>query len=55
MKLGQELFAIKLYEMEQQYGKLQSKIEIFGQQNHKRIREELQKAKEEYQKHALML
>lgn len=55
MKLGQELFAIKLYEMEQQYGKLQSKVEICGQQNHKRIREELQKAKEEYREHALML
>ena len=55
MKLNQELFAIKLYEMEQQYGKIQSRIHICGQENHKRIREELQKAKDEFHEHAMIL
>lgn len=55
MNMNQEIFAIKLYEMEQEYGKLQSRIRICGQGNHDKIREELQKSKDEYQEHNLML
>ncbi len=55
MKLNQEIFAIKLYEMEQEYGKLQSRLRICGQENQQKIREELEKAKDEYKEHALVL
>ena len=41
MNIGQEVFAIKLYELEQQYGKLQSRIRVCGQENRQRIRDEL--------------
>ena len=43
-EIKSELFAIKLYEMEQQYGKIQSRIRICGQEDHQTVREELQKA-----------
>ena len=55
MKLNQELFAIKLYEMEQQYGKIQSRIRICGQEDHQTVREELRKARSEYREHAMTL
>lgn len=55
MNINQEIFAVKLYEMAQQYGKLQSRIHICGQENQERIREELKKAKEEYQEHSVLL
>lgn len=55
MNLNQEIFAIKLYEMDQEYGRLQSRLRICGQENHQRIREELKKVKDEYQEQALIL
>ena len=38
MKLNQEIFAIKLYEMEQEYGTLQSRLHICGGEDHEKIR-----------------
>ena len=55
MKLSQEIFAIKLYEMEQEYGRLQSRLRSCEQEDHKKIREELEKAKDDYKEHALAL
>lgn len=55
MKLGQEIFAIKLYEMETQYGLLQSRIQICEQEDQGKIRKELEKAKDEYHQHTLAL
>lgn len=55
MNLNQEIFAIKLYEMEQEYGKLQSRLRICGQENHQKVRDELEKAKDEYKEHTLVL
>ena len=55
MNIGQEVFAIKLYELEQQYGKLQSRIRVCGKNNRRRIREELQRAEEEYEEEHLLL
>ncbi len=55
MNIGQEVFAIKLYEMEQQYGKLQSRIRVCGRENRQRIREELQKTSEEYEEDRILL
>lgn len=55
MDIGQEVFAVKLYELEQQYGKLQSRIRVCGKESRKRIREELQKIAEEYEEEYLLL
>lgn len=55
MNIGQEVFAIKLYELEQQYGKLQSRIRVCGRENRQRIREELQKTSEEYEEDRILL
>lgn len=55
MKLSQEIFAIKLYEMEQEYGRLQNRLRICEQEDHQKIREELEKAKDDYKEHALAL
>lgn len=49
MKLSQEIFAIKLYELEQQYGKLQNRIRVCGRENREELEEELEKASEEFQ------
>ena len=48
MKMNQEIFAIKLYEMDREYAKLQSRIRLCGQEGHSKIRQELQKIKDEY-------
>ena len=48
MKINQEIFAIKLYEMDQEYAKLQSRIRLCGQEGHSKIRQELQRIKDEY-------
>ena len=55
MYLNQELFAIKLYEMEKQYGKLQSRIRICGGEDRGKLSEELQRAVDEYREHSLTL
>lgn len=55
MKLNQEIFAIKLYEMEQQYGKLQSRLHICGGEDQRKIRQELKKAMDEYKEMAVLL
>ena len=38
MKLNEGLFAIKLYELEQQYGRMQTRLRIYQQEDHSRIR-----------------
>ena len=55
MKLGQEMFAIKLYELEQQYGRMQSRLQLCQQEDHARIRQELEKAMDEYKESELLL
>lgn len=55
MNLNQEIFAIKLYEMEKQYGKIQSRIHICGQEDQEKVRAELQKAMDEYHEQSLFL
>ena len=35
MTLNQDIFAVKLYEMEKQYGRLQSRLRICGRENRK--------------------
>lgn len=55
MKLSQEIFAIKLYELEQQYGKLQNRIRACGRENRAELEEELEKASEEYRGNMALL
>ena len=55
MDIAQEVFAIKLYELEQQYGKLQTRLRLCGKENHRKIQEELRKVKDEYEESHLLL
>lgn len=55
MKLGEEIFAIKLYELERQYGKLQNRLRVCGREDEKKLHEELEKAKGEYEKNQALL
>lgn len=54
-KLSEELFAIKLYEMEQEYGKLQTRLRVCCGENHQKILQELEQAQQEYEEQALLL
>ena len=47
MNPNREIFSAKLEEMERQYGRMQSRIRICGQEDQEKIRKELQKAAEE--------
>ena len=47
MTLNQDIFAVKLYEMEKQYGRLQSRLRICGRENREKLQAELEHAKEE--------
>ena len=55
MNIDDSVFAIKLYEMEEQYGKLQCRIRICEQGGRDKIHSELQKAREEYKENTLLL
>ena len=55
MKLSEEIFAIKLYELEQQFGKLQSRLYICQQQDHSKIKQQLQNITDEYLENELLL
>lgn len=55
MKIKEGMFAVKLYELEQQYGRMQSRLQLCQQDDHQKIRRELQRATEEYQEDELLL
>ena len=55
MKIKEGMFAVKLYELEQQYGRMQSRLHLCQQDDHQKIRRELQRATEEYQEDELLL
>ena len=55
MKLNEGMFAIKLYELEQQYGLMQSRLRLCQQEDHPKIRQELQKSMDEFQENELLL
>lgn len=46
----EELFTVKLYELELQYQEMKSQIALMEQKDHKKIRQELQKRKNAYNK-----
>ena len=49
MKLSEGMFAVKLYELEREYGRMQSRLRLCQQDGHQKIRQELQRITEEYQ------
>ena len=55
MKLSEGMFAVKLYELERQYGRMQSRLRLCQQDDHQKIRQELQRVMEEYQEDELLL
>ena len=55
MKLGEGMFAVKLYELEREYGRMQSRLRLCQQDDHQKIRQELQRVTEEYQEDELLL
>ena len=48
MNINQGIFAVKLKELEQQYGQLLSRLHLCQQEDHAKIRKELERAKDEY-------
>ena len=55
MKINEGMFAVKLYELERQYGRMQSRLRLCQQDDHQKIRQELQRVMEEYQDDELLL
>ena len=55
MKINEGMFAVKLYELERQYGRMQSRLRLCQQYDHQKIRQELQRVTEEYQEDELLL
>ncbi len=55
MNIDESVFAYKLYEMEEQYGKLQCRIRACEQGGRDKIHSELEKAREEYTENTMLL
>ena len=55
MNIDESVFAVKLYEMEEQYGRLQCRIRICEEGGREKIHSELEKAREEYKENTLLL
>lgn len=55
MKIDDSIFAVKLYEMEEQYSKLQCRIRLCEQGGSGKIHSELKKAEEEYKENTMLL
>lgn len=55
MNIGESVFAAKLCEMEEHYGKLQCRIRVCERGDGNRIHSELKKAREEYRENAELL
>ena len=55
MNIDESVFAYKLYEMEEQYGKLQCRIRTCERGGRDKIHSELEKAREEYAENSLLM
>ena len=55
MELGNGIFAVKLWELEQEYGRLQSRLQLFQGRDLDQIEQECQRLKDEYREHDLLL
>ena len=49
MELGHGIFAVKLVELEQEYGHLQSRIRLFQRKDLEQLHRELERLQDEYQ------
>ena len=55
MKIDDSIFAVKLYEMAEQYGKLQCRVRVCEEGGRDKIHSELQKAEDEFEENTLLL
>lgn len=55
MNLNQDIFSIKLSEMEKQYKEVQNQIQLCEEKNQEEIRKELQRALNDYHLRSMML
>ena len=55
MNINESIFACKLYEMEEQYGKLQCRIRACEYGGRDKIRTELEQARKEYAENTLLM
>ncbi len=55
MELGHGIFAVKLVELEQEYGHLQSRIRLFQRKDLEQLHRELERLQDEYQEQNLLL
>ncbi|MGI6012078.1 MAG: hypothetical protein ACOX8H_11410 [Ruminococcus sp.] len=55
MSLREGMFAVKLYELEQQYGQMQSRLELCQRDDHPKIHRELQDVTNEFVEKELLL
>lgn len=55
MQWNQGIFAVKLYELEEEYGRLQSKLHVFQEKDGKQAEEALDRLLDEYREQELLL
>lgn len=55
MDINESVFAFKLYELEEQYGKLQCRVRVCEEGGSDKIHSELQKAEDELEENTLLL
>lgn len=55
MQWNQGIFAVKLYELEEEYGRLQSKLHVFQEKDEKQAEEALDRLLDEYREQELLL
>lgn len=55
MNIDESVFAFKLYELEEQYGKLQCRVRVCEEEGRDKIHSELQKAEDEFEENTLLL
>ena len=55
MKISEGMFAIKLYELERQYGRMQSRLRLCREEDHEKIRQELEAIYDEFRETELLL
>lgn len=55
MELEHGIFAVKLCELEQEYGRLQSRMQLFQRKKPEQVHQERERLQDEYREHDLLL
>ena len=55
MELEHGIFAVKLCELEREYGRLQSRMQLFQEKKPEQVRQERERLQDEYREHDLLL